>query len=153
MWEKKKELDNLNISFQNGQQKKEEKRMQISALQNSIENYQTMWKRQEGESKKREETKKRQMNAFNKILRDNHIDKNLDNSDIGIEIKLKNEKVKNDFLKRSISILASEIDEVKNILSNEMQDLKIPSRPISVKTEMSNVSKHSQEESKQLSEA
>ena len=153
MWEKKKELDNLNISFQNGQQKKEEKRMQISALQNSIENYQTMWKRQEGESKKREETKKRQMNAFNKILRDNHIDKNLDNSDIGIEIKLKNEKVKNDFLKRSISILASEIDEVKNILSNEMQDFKIPSRPISVKTEMSNVSKHSQEESKQLSEA
>jgi hypothetical protein len=112
-----------------------------------------MWKRQEGESKKREETKKRQMNAFNKILRDNHIDKNLDNSDIGIEIKLKNEKVKNDFLKRSISILASEIDEVKNILSNEMQDFKIPSRPISVKTEMSNVSKHSQEESKQLSEA
>ena len=153
MWEKKKELDNLNISFQNGQQKKEEKRMQISALQNSIENYQTMWKRQEGESKKREETKKRQMNAFNKILRDNHIDKNLDHSDIGIEIKLKNEKVKNDFLKRSISILASEIDEVKNILSNEMQDFKIPSRPISVKTEMSNVSKHSQEESKQLSEA
>ena len=37
MWEKKKELDNLNVNLQSGQQKVEEKRMQINVLQNNIE--------------------------------------------------------------------------------------------------------------------
>ena len=54
-------------------------------------------------------------------------------------------------MKRSISILASEIDEVKTILTNEMQDFKIPSKPISVKSEASNNSKI--EDSKEMSEA
>ena len=148
MWEKKKELDNLNVNLQSGQQKVEEKRMQINVLQNNIENYQAMLQKQETESKTKADVNKRQFNRFNKVLRDSNID--LDNSDIGNEIKLKNEKIKNEFLKRSISILASEIDEVKSILANEMQDFKIPSRPISVKSEISNGSK---EESKQMSEA
>ena len=148
MWEKKKELDNLNANYQNGQQKMEEKKMQINVLQNNIENYQTMLQKQENESKSKEDASRRQMNRFNKMIRDNNID--LENTDIGYEIKLKNEKIKNDFLKRSISILASEIDEVRSILSNEMQDFKIPSRPISVKSDVSN---HSQNESKQMSEA
>ena len=148
MWEKKKELDNLNVNLQNGQQKMEEKRMQINVLQNNIENYQSMLQKQENESKNKSDVNKRQFNRFNKMLRDNHID--LDNSEIGNEIKLKNEKIRNEFLKRSISILASEIDEVKSILANEMQDFKIPSRPVSVKSEMSNGSK---EDSKQMSEA
>ena len=141
-------MDNLNVNLQNGQQKMEEKRMQINVLQNNIENYQSMLQKQENESKNKSDVNKRQFNRFNKMLRDNNID--LDNSEIGNEIKLKNEKIRNEFLKRSISILASEIDEVKSILANEMQDFKIPSRPVSVKSEMSNASK---EDSKQMSEA
>ena len=152
MWEKKKELDNLNASFQNGQQKKEERIMQINVLQNNIENYQSMLEKQENESKKKEDARQRQITRFDKVVSDNNID--IENSDIGNEIKLKNEKIKNDFLKRSISILASEIDDVKNILSNEMQDFNIPSRPISVKSE-SNASNNSRSHnsSKQKSEA
>ena len=148
MWEKKKELDNLNVNYQNGQQKKEEKKMQITMLQNNIENYQNMLQKQETESKKREDASRRQLNRFNKLVRDNNI--NIEDTDIGNEIKLKNEKIKNEFLKNSISILASEIDDVRTILSNEMQDFKIPSRPVSMKSQVSNVS---QEDSKQLSEA
>ena len=151
MWEKKKELDNLNVNYQNGQQKMEEKKMQINVLQNNIENYQTMLQKQENESKNKKEASRRQLVRFNKVVRDNNID--IENTDIGNEIKLTNEKIKNDFLKRSISILASEIDEVRSILSNEMQDFHIPSRPISIKSQVSNVSNHSQEDSKQLSEA
>ena len=151
MWEKKKELDNLNINFQNGQQSKEEKLMQINVMQNNIENYKSMLEKEENESRKRESAKQRQLERFNKVMRDNNID--LDNSDIGSEIKLRNEKIKNDFLKRSISILASEIDEVKNVLSNIMQDFQIPSRPMSVKSDKSNESNHSNNTSKQLSEA
>ena len=148
MWEKKKELDNLNANYQNGQQKMEEKKKQINVMQNNIEKYQSMLQKQENESKNKEDASRRQSNRFNKVLRDNNID--LDNTDIGYEIRLRNEKIKNDFLKRSISILASEIDEVRNTLSNEMQDFKIPSKPVSIK---SGVSNHSQEESKQMSEA
>ena len=148
MWEKKKELDNLNVNMQNGQQKMEEKRMQINVLQNNIENYQAMLQKQENENKTKLETNQRQFNRYNKVIRDSHID--IDNSDIGNEIKLRNEQIKNEFLKRSISILASEIDEVKTILANEMQDFKIPSKPISIKSELSNASKI--EDSKEMSE-
>ena len=58
---------------------------------------------------------------------------NLDNTDIGAEIRLNNEKLKNKFLKNSIAILSSEIDEVKDIFSNELQEFNIPSRPLSEK--------------------
>jgi UDP-glucose:O-linked fucose beta-1,3-glucosyltransferase len=116
MWEKKKELDNLNVNYQNVQQRIEEKRMQINVLQNNIENYHSMLQKEENESKKKEDSSRRQMNRFNTVLRQNHID--INNTDIGNEIKLRNEKIKNDFLKRSISILASEIDDVRNILLN-----------------------------------
>ena len=121
MWEKKKELDNLNANYQNGQQKMEEKKMQINVLQNNIENYQTMLQRQENESKNKEDASRRQLNRFNKVIKDNNID--IENTDIGYEIKLKNEKIKNDFLKRSISILASEIDEVRSILVERKEEL------------------------------
>ena len=151
MWEKKKELDNLNVNYQSNQQKMEEKKMQINMLQNNIENYHTLLQKQENESKKKEDANRRQLNRFNKLIRDSNID--IDNTDIGNEIKLKNEKIKNDFLKNSISILAAEIDEVKNIFSNEMQDFHIPSRPISMRSDVSNASNHSQEVSKQMSEA
>ena len=107
-----------------------------------------MLQKEENESKKKEDSSRRQMNRFNTVLRQNHID--MRNTDIGNEIKLRNEKIKNDFLKRSISILASEIDDVRTILSNAMQDFKIPSRPVSMKSQISNAS---QEDSKQLSEA
>ena len=138
MWEKKKELDSLNVNYQNGQQRIEEKRMQINVLQNNIDNYHSMLQKEENESKKKEDSSRRQMNRFNTVLRQNHID--INNTDIGNEIKLRNEKIKNDFLKRSISILASEIDDVRNILLNEIQDIEIPSRPFSVHSNASNAS-------------
>ena len=41
--------------------------------------------------------------------------------------------MKNKFLKNSIAILSNEIDEVKDIFSNELVDFNIPSRPLSEK--------------------
>ena len=50
-------------------------------------------------------------------------------------------------------ILETEIDEVKRIFASEIQDFLLSSRPISMRYEVSNTSNHSQEESKQMSEA
>ena len=154
MWEKKKELDNLNVGLQNGQQKIEEKKMQLDVMKHNIDNYQNLLQKQVGESKKKEDISKRSYNRFNKLIRENNID--MDNTDLGSEIRLNNEKIKNRFLKNSISILAAEIDEVRNIFSSEMQDFNIPSRPISVMSHesgKSNRTNGSHNTSKNLSEA
>ena len=50
-------------------------------------------------------------------------------------------------------ILETEIDEVKRIFANEMQDFLIASIIIYMRSDVSNTSNHSQEESKQMSEA
>ena len=132
MWDKKKELDNLNMNIKSGQQKIEEKGMQIEVLKQNIENYNSLLSKQEEESKKKKESNERSEKKFNKLVKDKNI--NLDNTDIGMEIKLNNEKLKNKFLKNSIAILSSEIDEVKNVFSSELEDFNIPSRPMSEKS-------------------
>ena len=132
MWDKKKELDNLNMNIKSGQQKIEEKGMQIEVLRQNIENYNSLLTKQEEESKKKKESNERSEKKFNKLVKDKNI--NLENSDIGMEIKLNNEKLKNKFLKNSIAILSSEIDEVKNVFSSELEDFNIPSRPMSEKS-------------------
>ena len=132
MWDKKKELDNLNMNIKSGQQKIEEKGMQIEVLKQNIDNYNSLLTKQEEESKKKKESNERSEKKFNKLVKDKNI--NLDNTDIGMEIKLNNEKLKNKFLKHSIAILSSEIDEVKNVFSSELEDFNIPSRPMSEKS-------------------
>ena len=132
MWDKKKELDNLNMNIKSGQQKIEEKGMQIEVLKQNIDNYNSLLTKQEEESKKKKESNERSEKKFNKLVKDKNI--NLDNTDIGMEIKLNNEKLKNKFLKNSIAILSSEIDEVKNVFSSELEDFNIPSRPMSEKS-------------------
>ena len=146
MWEKKKELENLNNSIQSGQQKIEEKTMQINVLKQNIDNYQSLLGKQLEDSKKKKESSERAQKRFDKIIKDKKI--NLDSTDIGAEISLNNEKLKNKFLKNSIAILSSEIDEVKNVFSNEMQDFQIPSRPLSEK--LSTVSAGSHNDSRVL---
>lgn len=56
-------------------------------------------------------------------------------SDIGYDIKSNNEALKNKFLKNSISILCSEIPEMKSVLSDRLQEMgiEISSRPESEK--------------------
>ena len=54
MWDKKKELDNLNMNIQNGQQKIDEKIMQIDVLKHNIENYNNLLVKQQEDSKKKE---------------------------------------------------------------------------------------------------
>ena len=134
-------------------QKIEEQKMQLDVMKHNIDNYQNLLQKQVSESKKKDEISKRSYNRFNKLIRDNNID--MDNTDLGSEIKLNNEKLKNKFLKNSISILAAEIDEVRNIFSSEMQDFNIPSRPISVisqESRKSNITNESHNTSKHLSE-
>ena len=131
MWEKKKELENLNNSIQSEQQKIEEKAMQINLLKQNIDSYQTQLGKQLEDSKKKKESSDRAQKKFDKVVKEKKI--NLESSDIGAEITLNNEKLKNKFLKNSIAILSSEIDEVKNVFSNELQDFQIPSRPLSEK--------------------
>lgn len=55
----------------------------------------------------------------------------LNNSELGLEIKLNNEMLKNKFIKNAISILCNEIDEMKYAFSNELQEFQIASRPVS----------------------
>jgi hypothetical protein len=148
MWDKKKELDNLNMNIKSGQQKIEEKGMQIEVLKQNIENYNSLLSKQEEESKKKKESNERSEKKFNKLVKDKNI--NLENSDIGMEIKLNNEKLKNKFLKNSIAILSSEIDEVKNVFSSELEDFNIPSRPMS---EKSSIASRSNNMSRVASEA
>ena len=148
MWDKKKELDNLNMNIKSGQQKIEEKGMQIEVLRQNIENYNSLLTKQEEESKKKKESNERSEKKFNKLVKDKNI--NLDNTDIGMEIKLNNEKLKNKFLKNSIAILSSEIDEVKNVFSSELEDFNIPSRPMS---EKSSIASRSNNMSRVASEA
>ena len=81
--------------------------------------------------KKKKDSSDRSEQKFNKLIKDKKV--NLDNTDIGAEIRLNNEKLKNKLLKNSIAILSSEIDEVKDIFSNELQEFNIPSRPLSEK--------------------
>lgn len=131
MWEKKKELENLNNSIQSGQQKIEEKTIQINVLKQNIDNYQGFLGKQLEDSKKKKESSERAQKRFDKIVKEKKI--NLESSDIGAEIALNNEKLKNKFLKNSIVILSSELDDVKNVFSNELQDFQIPSRPLSEK--------------------
>jgi len=60
---------------------------------------------------------------------------NLENSDIGLEVQLNNEILRNKFLKNSISILCSEIPEMRSVISGSLQEVgvEINSRPNSEK--------------------
>jgi hypothetical protein len=56
-------------------------------------------------------------------------------SDLGFEIQLNNEILRNKFLKNAITILCSEIPEMKSVISGSLQEVgvEIASRPSSEK--------------------
>lgn len=56
-------------------------------------------------------------------------------SEIGHEIELNNQILKNKFLKNSLTILCNEIPEMRSVLSNNLQEIgiDIPSRQVSEK--------------------
>jgi len=56
-------------------------------------------------------------------------------SDIGHEIQLNNEILRNKFLKNAITILCSEIPEMRSVISGSLQEVgvEIASRPTSEK--------------------
>ncbi len=56
-------------------------------------------------------------------------------SDLGYEIQLNNEILRNKFLKNAITILCSEIPEMKSVISGSLQEVgvEIASRPTSEK--------------------
>jgi hypothetical protein len=56
-------------------------------------------------------------------------------SDIGLEIELNNQMLRNKFMKNALTILYNEIPEMRSILSNNLQEMgiDIPSRPVSEK--------------------
>ena len=114
----------------NEQNKKEIEKLNKTIIQ-LTDNYNNLLVKQQEDSKKKKDSTERSQQKFNKLMKDKKV--NLDNSDLGAEIRLNNEKLKNKFLKNSIAILSSEIDEVKDIFSNELQDFNIPSRPLSEK--------------------
>lgn len=60
---------------------------------------------------------------------------NLENSDVGLEVQLNNENLRNKFLKNAISILCSEIPEMRSVISGSLQEVgvEISSRPNSEK--------------------
>lgn len=84
------------------------------------------------EIKEKEEKFVRSEKRNNQLLSRSNI--NME-SDIGYEIKFNNEILRNKFLKNAISILCSEIPEMKSVISGSLQEVgvEIASRPSSEK--------------------
>lgn len=140
MWALQKEYEQLEKSRENGLQQTQEKNQTIQLYTQKIKQYQDWYDKQVQESKKKKESSDRAELKFTKLIRDKGV--NVENSQIGNEIALNNEKLKNKYLKNSIAILSNEIQEVKDIFSNLLQDNKIPSRPISKMSSVHSQSSH-----------
>ncbi len=63
----------------------------------------------------------------------------LTTSDLGYEIEMNNQMLRNKFMKNALTILCNEIPEMRSVLSNNLQEvgIDIPSRPVSEKASVS----------------
>ena len=102
-------------------------------MRNNLEDFQISLEKIKKEVGDKEEKWDRSEKRNNQLLNRTNI--NLDNSDIGLEIQLNNENLRNKFLKNSISILCSEIPEMRSVISGSLQEVgvEIASRPNSEK--------------------
>ena len=74
------------MNIKSGQQKIEEKGMQIEVLKQNIDNYNSLLSKQEEESKKKKESNERSEKKFNKLVKDKNI--NLENRTLEWKLNL-----------------------------------------------------------------
>ncbi len=138
MWEKKNELKDIKTFIEQDSFNLIEKEKQNKVLREKIDNFDFQLDKIRKETTDtqdkldRAERKKKQ--TQDKVLKANP---NLDwgKSNIGLEIDLNNEKLKNQYLMNAISILCSEIPELKSSITEPLGDkgIIIPSKPNSEK--------------------
>jgi len=102
-------------------------------LRNNLEDFQISLEKIKKEVGEKEEKWNRSEKRNSQLLNRTNI--NLENSDIGLEVQLNNENLRNKFLKNAISILCSEIPEMRSVISGSLQEVgvEISSRPNSEK--------------------
>lgn len=106
-------------------------------LRNNIEEFESNLERMRKEVAEKEEKSSRAERRNKQVQNQMKLD--LTNSDIGYEIELNNQMLRNKFIKNALSILCSEIPEMRSVLSNNLQEvgIDIPSRPVSEKASVS----------------
>ena len=102
-------------------------------MRNNLEDFQISLEKIKKEVGEKEEKWNRSEKRNSQLLNRTNI--NLENSDIGLEVQLNNENLRNKFLKNAISILCSEIPEMRSVISGSLQEVgvEISSRPNSEK--------------------
>jgi hypothetical protein len=100
-------------------------------LGSSLEDYESILEKGRKEVLKQEQKFERSSKRYKDVSTKTNI--NL-NTNIGLEIELHKEMLKNQFLRRAVTILCNEIPEMKSALTNNLQEvgIQIASRPLSV---------------------
>jgi len=138
MWEKKNELKELKTLIEQDSFTLTEKMKQNQILKEKIEgfsiNLEKIKKETDDTDEKLQRAAKKKKQTQEKALK---LNSNLDwdKSNIGLQIELSNEKLKNQYLMNAISILCSEIPELKSSITEPIGEkgIIIPSRANSEK--------------------
>jgi len=138
MWEKKNELKELKTLIEQDSFTLTEKMKQNQILKEKIEgfsiNLEKIKKEENDTDEKLQRAAKKKKQTQEKALK---LNSNLDwdKSNIGLQIELSNEKLKNQYLMNAISILCSEIPELKSSITEPLGEkgIIIPSRANSEK--------------------
>jgi len=138
MWEKKNELKELKTLIEQDSFTLTEKMKQNQILKEKIEgfsiNLEKIKKETDDTDEKLQRAAKKKKQTQEKALK---LNSNLDwdKSNIGLQIELSNEKLKNQYLMNAISILCSEIPELKSSITEPLGEkgIIIPSRANSEK--------------------
>ena len=138
MWEKKNELKELKTLIEQDSFTLTEKMKQNQVLKERIDSYSMNLEKMQKEAQESEEklnrATKKKKGTSDKLMKANP---NLDweKSTIGMELELNNEKLKNQYLMNAISILCSEIPELKVSIMEPLGErgIIIPSRANSEK--------------------
>ena len=112
----KKELDNLMNTLKINQEKIDQKSYEIEFYKQQMNKYNQLMGKQIEDEKKKKDILERSEKKYNKTLKDTKV--KLEYTEIGLEIEVNNEKIKNQFLKNTISTLSSDIPEFKQIFDN-----------------------------------
>lgn len=138
MWQKKNELNELKTMIQQDSFTLTEKMRQNQVLKDKIDNFTANLDRivketQDTEEKLQRAIKKKKQTQDKCLKKNPNLD--FEKSNIGMEIELNNEKLKNQYLMNAISILCHEIPELRPSITEPLgeRNIIVPSRPNSEK--------------------
>ena len=102
------------------QEKIDNKSNEIEFYKKQMNKYNQLMGKQIEDEKKKKDILERSEKKYNKTLKDTKV--KLEYTEIGLEIEVNNEKIKNQFLKNTISTLSSDIPEFKQIFNNNINE-------------------------------